>query len=75
VENKPGAAQLTLGIANQTLQRTPGSLAVLAGAGGGAAELVVGVPKFCQHSIKRLLYTAIGGTCEGTLGGAQWENF
>ena len=30
--------------ANQTLQRTPGSLAVLAGAGGGAAELVVIAP-------------------------------
>ena len=28
-------------IANQTLQRTPESLSVLAGAGGGAAELVV----------------------------------
>jgi hypothetical protein len=42
-----------------------------------AARLIsgVGVPKFCQHSIKRLLYTAIGGTCKGTLGGAQWENF
>jgi len=28
-------------LANQALQRTPGSLAVPAGAGGGAAELVV----------------------------------
>jgi hypothetical protein len=33
--------QTTCGIANQTLQRTPGSLAVPAGAGGGAGELVV----------------------------------
>jgi hypothetical protein len=42
-----------------------------------AARLIsgVGVPKFCQQSIKRLLYTTIGGTCKGTLGGAQWENF
>ena len=37
-----GSERLTkLWIANQTLQRTPESLAVLAGAGGGAAELVV----------------------------------
>jgi len=37
-----GSERLTkLWTANQTLQRTPESLAVLAGAGGGAGELVV----------------------------------
>ena len=35
----------------------------------------VGVPILYQYSSKRLLYTAIGGTCKNTIGGTQWENF
>lgn len=35
----------------------------------------VGVPVSYQYSSKRLLYTAIGGTCKNTIGGTQWENF
>jgi len=35
----------------------------------------VGVPILFRYSSKRLLYTAIGGTCKNTIGGTQWENF
>ncbi len=43
-----------LSAANQTLQRTPGSLAVLAGADGGAAELVVEdiLSNYCRRTVK-----------------------
>jgi len=34
-----------------------------------------GVPILYQYSSKRLLYTAINGTCKNTIGGTQWENF
>ncbi len=35
----------------------------------------VGVPILYQYSSKRLLHTAINGTCKNTIGGTQWENF
>jgi hypothetical protein len=41
----------------------------------GTAHHGFGAPTICQYSSKRLLYTAIDGTCKNTIGGAKWENF